>query len=186
MAGKRELVLDAAIELLGTRGSRGLTHRGVDEMAGVPVGSTSNYFRTRDALIEGVVARLVECDQADWEQLASAPRPTTVSEFVQGLTAYVQHSAHAHRTRTAARYALALEALSSPPVENALRRGRADLIAWAMHLLENLPGADDEMCAILLDYADGVLLHQVTMPSGSFDPGPRLTVLAHALLGADR
>ena len=56
MSGKRERVLDAAIEVLGTRGLRGLTHRAVDEVAGIPQGSTSNYFRTRESLLEAVVA----------------------------------------------------------------------------------------------------------------------------------
>src|SRR5262245_42599709 len=50
----RELVLlDAAIEVLAERGTRGLTHRAVDARAGLPLGSTSNRFRTRNALLGG-------------------------------------------------------------------------------------------------------------------------------------
>jgi DNA-binding transcriptional regulator YbjK len=37
------------LKLLGTEGLRALTHARVDECAGIPKGSTSNYFRTRAA-----------------------------------------------------------------------------------------------------------------------------------------
>lgn len=39
---------------------RGLTHRAVDERAGLPQGSTSNHARTRQALLEATVRRLAE------------------------------------------------------------------------------------------------------------------------------
>ncbi|HEX5919668.1 MAG TPA: TetR family transcriptional regulator, partial [Nocardioides sp.] len=46
MPDRRTVLLDAALELVGTQGMRGLTHRAVDAAAGLPAGSTSNYFRT--------------------------------------------------------------------------------------------------------------------------------------------
>src|SRR5689334_13711377 len=57
---RRTSLLDAAVELVGTSGMRGLTHRAVDQAAGVPSGSTSNLFRTREALVAGIVERYVE------------------------------------------------------------------------------------------------------------------------------
>ena len=59
MADRRTVLLDAALELVGTQGMRGLTHRAVDAAAGVPPGSTSNHFRTREALVLGIVERFV-------------------------------------------------------------------------------------------------------------------------------
>lgn len=43
---------------------RGLTHRAVDEAAGLPQGSTSNLARTRAALLEAAVRRLAEREAA--------------------------------------------------------------------------------------------------------------------------
>lgn len=63
MSTRREQVLDAAVELLAVRGLRALTHRGVDETAGLPAGSASNHFRTRKALLHGVSAHLVARDE---------------------------------------------------------------------------------------------------------------------------
>jgi DNA-binding transcriptional regulator YbjK len=44
---RRELLCDTAIAVLATEGGRGLTHRAVDRQAGVPLGTTKNYFPTR-------------------------------------------------------------------------------------------------------------------------------------------
>lgn len=54
------LIADTALTLLAERGMRGLTHRAVDERAGLPQGSTSNHARTRQALLEAAVRRLAE------------------------------------------------------------------------------------------------------------------------------
>ena len=55
---RKDLITDAAIALVAEQGMRGLTHRAVDRRAGLPEGSTSAYFRTRKALVEGFVERL--------------------------------------------------------------------------------------------------------------------------------
>ncbi|WP_328890163.1 TetR/AcrR family transcriptional regulator [Streptomyces sp. NBC_00316] len=59
-ASRSDLITDAALALLAERGMRGLTHRAVDERAGLPQGSTSNHARTRQALLEATVRRLAE------------------------------------------------------------------------------------------------------------------------------
>ncbi len=172
---KRDRVLDAAIELLGTKGVRGLTHRGVDALAGMPAGSTSNYFRTRDALVAGVAGRLVERDRVDWAALARAPAPRTVAELLDGIVAFVRHSVGPDRTRTLARYALVLEAAISPAVRVPLQRARQDLLDWAMRLTAGLVPAP--AVRLLFDYADALVLHQVAMPADDFDPRPALAAL---------
>jgi AcrR family transcriptional regulator len=47
---RRRLLLDAALRVAADEGLRGLTHRAVDRRAGVPEGSCSAYFRTRNDL----------------------------------------------------------------------------------------------------------------------------------------
>ncbi|MFB6990793.1 TetR/AcrR family transcriptional regulator [Streptomyces sp. NPDC056304] len=59
-SSRADLISDAALALLAERGMRGLTHRAVDERAGLPQGSTSNYARTRQSLLEATVRRLAE------------------------------------------------------------------------------------------------------------------------------
>jgi AcrR family transcriptional regulator len=56
---------DAAIAVLAEHGARGLTHRAVDQAAGLPPGTTSNYARTRAALLTLVLNRIDELDTAE-------------------------------------------------------------------------------------------------------------------------
>ncbi|MFC7648743.1 TetR/AcrR family transcriptional regulator [Streptosporangium lutulentum] len=76
---RAELIAETAVTLLAERGMRGLTHRAVDEAAGLPPGSTSNLARTRSALLELTLARLTEVESdvlASVFDLAGQPRRT--------------------------------------------------------------------------------------------------------------
>ena len=59
---RRDAIADAAIHLVATQGLRGLTHRAVDAVAGLPPGSTSYYLRTRKALLTACVDRMLALD----------------------------------------------------------------------------------------------------------------------------
>lgn len=59
MISRRILVADTAIGVLATAGLRGLTHRAVDDFAGLPVGSTSNCYGTRNDLVTGIASRIL-------------------------------------------------------------------------------------------------------------------------------
>ena len=61
-AQRRHQLCDAAIALLAEEGPRGLSHLKVDRHAGVPDGTTSFYYRTRAALLQGVADQLVRYD----------------------------------------------------------------------------------------------------------------------------
>ncbi|WP_280308238.1 TetR/AcrR family transcriptional regulator [Nocardia abscessus] len=184
MSTKRELVLDAAIELLGSRGTRALTHRAVDEVAGMPAGSASNYFRTREALLIGIAERLEARDYADWEALNRQPAPGTITELVDGMAAFVVHAARTDRVRTLARYALFLEAQTMPALRETVRRGQRRLTEWAAGLLAEV-GGDQAMTRILVGQFDGIILHQLVNPAPEFDPRPTLDRLVRALLASN-
>jgi Tetracyclin repressor-like, C-terminal domain len=63
---------DAAIAVLAEHGARGLTHRAVDQAAGLPPGTTSNYARTRSALLGLTLARIAELDAGGASGLAGS------------------------------------------------------------------------------------------------------------------
>ena len=75
-AATRERALQAAVELLGAEGVRALSHARVDERAGLPPGTTSNWFRTRRALLGGVVDWIAERERADFDPAAM---PTAIT-----------------------------------------------------------------------------------------------------------
>src|SRR6478609_4318410 len=141
MVDRRTLLLDAALELVGTQGMRGLTHRAVDAAAELPAGSTSNYFRTREALVLGIVERFIvrEREMATWPRDEVDPTPAGVAE---ALGRFVDRALGPDRMVTLARYAnyvtgLVLHelALPSPDLDAATRiRAVIDTLGW--------PGAD--------------------------------------------
>jgi DNA-binding transcriptional regulator YbjK len=49
--GRREQILDATLRVIGRSGREAVTHRAVAEEAGVPLGSTTYYFDSRDDLL---------------------------------------------------------------------------------------------------------------------------------------
>lgn len=113
-ASRPDLVADAALALLAGRGMRGLTHRAVDEAAGLPQGSTSNVARTRQALLELAVRRLAE-REARVLGLHEMPDPRAGAGPLTDAMALATHRALSrNRELTLARYELALEATADP------------------------------------------------------------------------
>ncbi len=71
-----ELIGETAVHLLAERGMRGLTHRAVDEAAGLPLGSTSYYARTRAALLGVALARMTSLEAGEFaEAVATGAGP---------------------------------------------------------------------------------------------------------------
>src|SRR5688572_17489156 len=130
MSTGRTTVLDAAIELLGTEGIRGLTHRAVDAQAGLPTGATSNYFRTKDALYVGIVERFSARETARWEELALRARPLTPAGLGRTLGDFARDSVGTHRSLTLARYALLVEGALRPDLQSVLAETGARVNAW--------------------------------------------------------
>ncbi|MFF4548838.1 TetR/AcrR family transcriptional regulator [Streptomyces sp. NPDC001435] len=113
-ASRADLIADTALALLAERGMRGLTHRAVDEAAGLPQGSTSNLARTRQALLELAVRRHAEREA---RVLAVSEMPDArggLDALTEGLALAVHRSLTQNRALLVARYELALEATRRP------------------------------------------------------------------------
>ncbi|UQA92384.1 TetR/AcrR family transcriptional regulator [Streptomyces halobius] len=183
MARRRDQVLDAAIEVLGAEGTRRLTYQAVDSAAGVPTGTTSNYFRNRTALIDGIVDHLQALDRREWEAFAADTDPADHGELADAMAAFVRHATGPARARTAARFALFLESSSRPELRAPLARGRAAVLAWSTEWVRRFGSAAPERHSrMLLDHLDGVVLHQLAFPEEDFDPTVDLRELLSGLL----
>ncbi|EHK88108.1 TetR/AcrR family transcriptional regulator [Saccharomonospora azurea] len=181
MTTRKDQVLDAAIRVLGTQGTRQLTHRAVDAEARLPQGSTSNYFRNRDALVAGVLDRLVTQDEQAWGLFSAdlANVTLTLDTFTDALAQFVDELAATARTATLARYAIFLEAAHHEHLREQIDTRRHRLQSWGAPWLRRLGSPHPEHdFAALRSLLDGLLLHQCTQPSAEFDP----TVPVRALL----
>ncbi|MFF2009798.1 TetR/AcrR family transcriptional regulator [Streptomyces sp. NPDC058195] len=144
---RADLIADAALGLLAERGMRGLTHRAVDERAGLPQGSTSNHARTRQALLEAAVRRLAEREArvlAPGELMAGGARgdagdrpgsgpPDGARDLAAALAAALHRYLTRHPDLLVCRYELALEATRRPELREFFdatgRQFRAPLLA---------------------------------------------------------
>lgn len=111
---RRALLLDTAIDLLGEAGVGGLSHRAVDERAGQPAGTTSNYFRTRTALLEATAARIVELQWRYVETLQSGLGTLTRESLEAMMAVMVTDLGGATGRRQLARYELFNEGVRRP------------------------------------------------------------------------
>ncbi|WP_229229823.1 TetR/AcrR family transcriptional regulator [Sinomonas cyclohexanicum] len=158
----RERVLEAAVGLLGTQGLRALTHARVDEAAGVPRGSASNYFRTRAALLGGVVEWIVEQEMGG--QDAPGALPDTVEGFAGLLAGIVEQLTGPFRVRTTARYVLFLEGAHDDDVQRPLLAGRARFRALAEAGMAGLGAADPAVAATaVMAVCEGMIMHRIAV-----------------------
>jgi AcrR family transcriptional regulator len=179
-ASTRERGLEAAVELLGAEGVRALSHARVDDRAGLPPGSTSNWFRTRRALLGGVVDWIAERERVDFDP-AAMPAITGPDGLVEGLCAMVELQAGAFAVRTRARYALFLELAGDPELGEPLRQQRREFERWTEAIVMAVGIADPAPATrALMALGDGLLLHRLTVDPG-LDMRPAIERAVRAL-----
>ncbi|NLU82672.1 TetR/AcrR family transcriptional regulator [Rhodococcus sp. HNM0569] len=162
---RRRLLADAGIAVLAREGARGLTHRAIDKEAGVPGGTTSNYFRSRGALITGLFERIGERIGPTAEDLARRagrkPSRALFADYIRDIVRRMTTEADVAR----ALFELRLESGRRPEfaeiVGGWLRAGfDGDL---AFNRAAGLPGGRREIA--LFHYAiDGLLFDLLTTP----------------------
>lgn len=177
MTTLRDRALDSAIDLLGTEGLRSLTHGRVDDRAGIARGSTSNYFRTRDALLAGVAQRILE---REMPQVGTAFAPASADELVDAVAALVHHTTTVQRTLTTARLVLFMEASHDPALRETLSSGRHAMEAQVVPVLARLGSADPGTgAAAVMACAEGLILHSIARGDRT-DPRPALELVIRA------
>lgn len=107
------------IDLLGTQGSRGLSHPRIDRAGQFPAGTTSYYFRTRTALLRAIAARIAELDEADLSMMAELAHDDSAGySGTLGLARLVMLSGtEPYLTRTRARFEIVLSAKHDPELD---------------------------------------------------------------------
>lgn len=160
MAITRERALHAAIEEVGEHGIRALTHARVDARAGLPKGSTSNWFRTRAALLAGVVEHLADQERA----IAPTRDVSTPDDLVDVVCTLIETASGPDAARTRVRLALSLEAAHNPDLLAPLQAQRAAFVAWTADLLTQVGAHHPQQAArTLLACGNGLLFHKLTV-----------------------
>nr|CEL20328.1 Transcriptional regulator, TetR family [Kibdelosporangium sp. MJ126-NF4]CTQ97553.1 Transcriptional regulator, TetR family [Kibdelosporangium sp. MJ126-NF4] len=168
---RRNEILIGAVSVLARGGPRALTHLSVDTAAELPKGSTSNHFRTRDALIQGVLGHLVKTEQSLLADLLGRVEGVVDREaFARRLTDMVLYMTEQARELTLARRAIFLEAAWRPEIAD-------QILGWSVRYwqlggrwLDRLGSPDAEGHArILLACLDGLIAEVLTRPLPQLD-----------------
>jgi len=183
VASRRDDLLDAAIDLLGEQGVRALTHRAVDAATGLPAGSTSNYFRTKEALFDAVVERFAARERANFEELAAHLAPRTTTDLAKALAVSARDSTGRNRALTLSRYAILVEASRRPELRAQLAAGGARVSTWFATWLRLVGSTDpDHHVHVVGNYLTGLVLHQLAIPDPEFDPTAHIDALLRSLI----
>jgi DNA-binding transcriptional regulator YbjK len=165
---RRTVIADAAITTIAREGMRGFTHRAVDRTAGLAEGSTSYYFRTRDALTSAAVARLAELDVLDVGDIPDRATTLDLEALTTQVTALVVLWLTDGRDRTLARYELSLESTRRPELRGRMRTHGMTFRRMAERTFAAHGARDAEQRAhAFLASLDGLMMYQLTR--GEFD-----------------
>jgi DNA-binding transcriptional regulator YbjK len=185
--GRREQILEAALRVIGRSGREAVTHRAVAEEAGVPLGSTTYYFDSRDDLL-GQALEHVARKEADrygrlGEELRKARTPRALADMLMDQLIFEAED----RSAYIAEYELWLEAGRRPDL-------REPATAWcdAVQLavagaLEKLgstdPAADASLVVAAIDgLGERVLAREDDPAKAAAEFRPQLRRLVERLL----
>lgn len=169
---RRLALLDATLEVIGAEGVHAVTHRRVADVAGVPLGSTTYWFSSRQAMLTEALEHFARADIANARErfrklLAGRPsRRRLVDEFV----AYLMPQFGVGRADTVAQYAL-LEQASRETELAPVVRDWTD--AWQAALAEVFAGLGAGRpqleARMFLAMLDGLSLVQLATADDDFE-----------------
>ena len=168
LSPRRRQLLDAALHVIADEGLKGLTHRAVDRHAGLPEGSCSAYWRTRNALqaalteyvaaslladVDGLTEQISVCGPEDEQAAVGA----TLELFLRWLD---------QRELLVARLELTMAATRDDDLAQLLGDHRARLIAIVEEIV-TAAGKEHGAAraeALVASY-DGILLAALLQPA---------------------
>jgi DNA-binding transcriptional regulator YbjK len=187
-ASRREQILEAALRVIGRSGRQAVTHRAVAEEAGVPLGSTTYYFESRDDLLrqalEHVAASEIERYRARGEQLRTVKSARELADrLVDDLVAAAED-----RVAYIAEYELWLEAGQRPELREAAQSwcdAEQRSVAGIMEALGSAdPATDASLVVAAIDgLGERVLAREDDPAQAAEEFRPELRRLVERLVG---
>jgi DNA-binding transcriptional regulator YbjK len=178
---RRAQLLDAAMRVIGEQGLTAVTHRSVAAAAGVPAGTMTHYFASKDELVEACFQHAADEEIAELQARADRIDPAALSpaEWAAELADWLTGELHGRpRLRLRARYQLQLEAAHRPRLAAIYDRWTRAAFALAERLVaaagSDSPAAD---AVIVLAAVDGMRLNQLSRPGAALPPDSLRPVL---------
>ena len=152
---RREQILEATLRLIGRSGREAVTHRAVAEEAGVPLGSTTYYFDSRDDLLGKALEHVAASEAERYGTLAEELRTVNSADELADRLLSELVAAATDRVAYIAEYELWLEAGRRPELREAAQRwcdAEQHAVAGALeHLGSSDPPTDASLVVAAID-----------------------------------
>lgn len=166
---RRQMVLAAALRVVGTQGIGGVTHRAVAAEAGITPGLTTYYFPTVDALLESTLRTFVDQDLSRVNAAIDDLRAVGPGADRGAVLGAVFQAVAVETEQQVAQFELYLESVRRPGLRDVARaclNGYAELARLALERLGSERA--EEGSRALLALLDGIALQQIVDPDESF------------------
>lgn len=149
-AGRRKAIVEACADLIVSEGIRKITNRRVAERAGVPLGSTTQYFKSVDDLRHAGLIALAGRVEQEYETMFAEidSDDFTAEAFVQALRDFLSDEGRVQAM--AELYAAAIDDTSVRAIAQRLHGAFVKVCT---------PFLDDKRLAVLETFIDGALVH---------------------------
>jgi TetR/AcrR family transcriptional regulator, regulator of biofilm formation and stress response len=185
--GRREQILEATLRVIGREGREAVTHRAVAEEAGVPLGSTTYYFDSRDDLLGQALEHVSALEVERYGRLSEDLRSVKSGRDLADRLISELVAAAEDRVAYIAEYELWLEAGRRPDLREAAQNwcnAEQGAVAAAMETLGSSdPRADASIVVAALDgLGERVLAREDDPASAAKELKPELRRLIERLL----
>lgn len=161
---RREAISEAALDLAAEGGNHAVTHQAIDKRLELAKGSTSYYFRTREALVTAAVRRLAERSRTAFLEVHADNSSPTVDSAANLIAGQLELLLTDRRRDVLARYALAVDAASDEELRSALASCLFS-VEMATGLMEALGAVEPASAAYdLISLLEGLVFDAVHGP----------------------
>jgi DNA-binding transcriptional regulator YbjK len=169
---RRVLLLQTTLRLIARDGIDAVSHRSVAELAGVPLGSTTYWFRSRQDMLREALEYLgrVEIETLRERLAGVLGKRLSRRRLVDEFTALLLPQLEEERWRTVAQYALLQAAARQPELEPVCREWSDAWREALSEVFDSLGAASPELEArMFLAMLDGLLLGQLAVPDADVE-----------------
>lgn len=126
--GRKRQIIEAAAALMAREGTRKLTHRTIAEEAGVPLGSTTQYFSSIDELRQAGLAELARQIECDYDSMFNSIKEMggSADAFINECITYLADTRSVHNDAY-----LIGAAISDPEIRNLYRNAFKRTVTWS-------------------------------------------------------
>lgn len=163
---RRQELLEAALRVVGTRGVKAVSHRSVAAMARVPLGSTTYYFTSKEAILTETLRLAARTEIETLErQVDRLDAGMPAEGWVEAILDWLDHQLRGRaRFRLVALYSLQLEATHRPELRVIYEEWTLATVRLARRLLHEAgASAPDTTAPLLVAAIDGLRHNQLAV-----------------------